>query len=99
MRVNRLADVHRTRPHLDGQRNLADHVARMGADHAAAQDLAVAMRLRRIIKQQLGDAFVAAIGNGAARSRPGEQGLPDLDALGLSLVFGEPTGRIALSFQ
>ena len=43
VRVNRLADVHRISAHLDGQRNLADHVARMRADHAAAQDLAVAV--------------------------------------------------------
>jgi len=28
---------------VDGQRDLADHVARAGADHAAAQDLAVAV--------------------------------------------------------
>ena len=43
MRVNRLANIHRVRPHLDGQGDLANHVARMGADHAAAQNLAVAM--------------------------------------------------------
>ena len=43
MRVNRLADVHRVRAHLDGQCNLPDHVAGMGADQAAAQDLAVAL--------------------------------------------------------
>ena len=43
MRVNRLADVHGVSTHLDGQRNLADHVAGMGADHATAQDLAVAV--------------------------------------------------------
>ena len=41
--VNRLANVHRVRAHLDGQGNLANHVAGMGADHAAAQNLAVAM--------------------------------------------------------
>jgi len=45
MRVNRLADVHRIRAHLNGQRNLANHVARVRADHAAAQDLAVAVGL------------------------------------------------------
>ena len=43
MRVNCLANIHRVRPHLDRQGNLADHVAGVGADHAAAQDLAVAM--------------------------------------------------------
>ena len=45
MRMNRLADVHRVRTHLNRQGNLADHVARMRADHAAAQDLAVAVGL------------------------------------------------------
>ena len=46
VRVNRLANVQGVSTHLDGQCNLADHVARMGADHAAAQDLAVAVCLR-----------------------------------------------------
>ena len=41
MRVDGLADVHCVRTHLDSQGDLADHVARMRADHAAAQDLAV----------------------------------------------------------
>ena len=45
MRVNRLADVHCIRAHLDRQCDLADHVARMGADHAAAENLAVAVGL------------------------------------------------------
>jgi hypothetical protein len=38
--VNGFADVHRVCAHLDGQGNLANHVARVRADHAAAQDLA-----------------------------------------------------------
>jgi hypothetical protein len=37
--------------------------------------------LWRAIKQQLGHAFVAAVGNGAAGGGPGEQALLDLDAL------------------
>jgi hypothetical protein len=45
-RVNRLADIHRIRAHLDDQCNLANHVARVGADHAATQDLAVALCFR-----------------------------------------------------
>ena len=45
MRVNRLADIHRIGPHLDGQCNLTNHVAGMRADHAATQDLAVAVRI------------------------------------------------------
>jgi hypothetical protein len=73
VRVDGLADVYGIRTHLDGQGDLADHVTRVGADHAAAQDLAVAVGFGAVVKQQLGDAFVAAIGNGAARCGPGEQ--------------------------
>ena len=40
-----LANVHRVGAHLDGQCDLADHVARMRANHAAAQDLAMAVGL------------------------------------------------------
>ncbi len=61
--MNRLTDIHRVRTHLDRQRNLTNHVARMRANHAAAQDLAVAMGLRCIVKQQRGDAFVAPVCN------------------------------------
>ena len=43
VRVDGLADVHGVCAHLDGQRNLSDHVARVCADHAAAEDLAVAV--------------------------------------------------------
>jgi len=39
MRVDGLADVHCVGTHLDSQRDLSDHVARVGADHATAQDL------------------------------------------------------------
>ena len=81
MRVNRLTDIHCIRTHLNRQSNLANHVTRMRADHAAAQDLAVAMGLGAVIKQQLGDALVAAICDGAAGGGPGEQTLLDLDAL------------------
>ena len=45
MRVNRLADIDSVCAHLNGKSNLTNHVARMRADHAAAQDLAVAMCL------------------------------------------------------
>ena len=44
IRMNRLADVDGIRTHLNGQRDLANHVARVRADHAAAQNLAVAVR-------------------------------------------------------
>ena len=35
------------------------------------------------------DPLVAATGNGAARSGPGEQAVLDLDALGFCLILGE----------
>ena len=40
--VNRLANVHCISAHLYRQCNLTDHVARMRADDAAAQNFAVA---------------------------------------------------------
>ncbi len=43
--VNGFADVHRVCAHLDGQSDLANHVVRVRVDHAAAQDLAVAVGL------------------------------------------------------
>ena len=43
MRMDRQADIRCVRAHLDGQCNLPDHVAGMGTDQAAAQDLAVAL--------------------------------------------------------
>ncbi|AMK21395.1 gamma-glutamyl kinase [Sphingobium sp. TKS] len=67
-----LADVHRVGAHLDGQGDLADHVAGVRADDAAAQDAAVAVRLGAVVEQQLGKAFVAPVGDGAAAGRPGE---------------------------
>jgi hypothetical protein len=81
VQVDGLADVHRIRAHFDGERNFANHGADMGADDATAQYLAVAVGLGGIIEQQLGEAFVATVGNGAARGRPVEQALLDLDAL------------------
>ena len=61
--------------HLNGQRNLTNHVASMRTDHAAALDVAVAVDLGAVIKQAFGDAFVAAIGDGVAGCRPREQPL------------------------
>ena len=56
VRVNCFADVHGVCTHFNSRRNLTDHAARMRADHAAAQDLAVAVRLWAVIKQQFGKA-------------------------------------------
>ena len=44
VRVDGFADVDGIRAHLNGQRHFTDHVARVGADHAATQNLAVAER-------------------------------------------------------
>jgi hypothetical protein len=93
VRVDGLADVHRVCAHLNRQRNLTDHVARMRANHAAAQDLAVAMCFGGVIKQQFGDGIKAAVSNRPARSVPEEQALLDLDALRLGLIFGEAHPR------
>ena len=49
--VDGLADVHGVGTHLDGQGDLADHVARVGANHATAQYLAVAVRFGAVIEQ------------------------------------------------
>ena len=66
MRVNRLADVYCICSHFNGQGNLANHVACMRADHAAAEDFAEAVGFGAVVKQQLGHAFITAVGNGAA---------------------------------
>ncbi len=88
MRMDRLADVDRIAAHLDGEADFADQVARVRADDAAA-DAAV----RRLVEQQLGEAFVAAVGDRAAGRRPGEHRLAVLDALRLALVLGEAGPR------
>ena len=64
VRMDGLADVNRVGAHLNGQSNLADHVAGVGAHDAATQDLAVAMRFGAVVKEQLGKALIAAIGDG-----------------------------------
>ncbi len=55
----------------------------MGADDAAADTT-----VRRLVEQQLGEALVAAIGDGAARRGPREHRFTVLDALGLALLLG-----------
>ena len=66
VRVDGFANVDGVCAHLNGQSHFTDHVTRMRTHHAAAQDLAVAVSLGRIIKQQLGHAFITAVGNCAA---------------------------------
>ena len=59
--VDGFADVHCVCTHFDGQGDLANHVACVRTHHAAAQDLAVAVGLRRIVKQQFGHAFCLTV--------------------------------------
>jgi hypothetical protein len=61
VRVDGLADVDFVGAHLDGERDLADQVAGVRADDAAADDCVGLLR-----EQQLGEALVAAVGDGAA---------------------------------
>jgi hypothetical protein len=70
VRVNGFADVHRIRAHFNRQGDFANHVTGVRSHHAAAQDLAVAMGFGRVVKQQLGDALVPAVGDGAAGRCP-----------------------------
>ena len=69
MRMDGFADIDGISTHLYRQGDLTNHVTSMGADHATAQDFAVAVGFWGIVKQQFGDAFVATIGNGAAGGR------------------------------
>ena len=66
MRMNRLADIDCIGTHLDGKCNLANHVAGVGAYHAAAENLVVAVGFIAVVRQQLGHAFIPAVGNRSA---------------------------------
>ena len=61
--MNGFTDVYCICSHFNGQCNLANHVAGVRADHAAAEAFAVAVGCIRIIKQQFGHAFIATVGN------------------------------------
>src|SRR6185369_13893519 len=65
MRMDRAADVGCIGAHLDRERDLADQVAGMRADDAAADD-----PVRRVVEQELREALVAAVGDRAPRRRP-----------------------------
>ncbi|WP_240535794.1 hypothetical protein [Bradyrhizobium sp. STM 3809] len=83
MRMDGLADIDRLATRLDAEPDRTDPIAGRGSDDAAADDA-----VGRRIKQQLGKALVAAIGDHAARGCPWEYRLAEPDALGVS-----PRGR------
>ena len=80
--MDRLTDVYRIAPHFDREANLADQIARMGADNATPEHSVV-----RFIEQKLREALVATIGDGAAGRRPGKHRLAVLEPLRLALVL------------
>src|SRR5439155_13488190 len=88
MRVDTLTDIHRVTAHLDCQAEFADQVAGVRADDASADR---AMRL--LVENELGEAFVAAIGDRPTRRGPRENGLAVLDPLRLALLFGQSRPR------
>ena len=64
--VDGFTDVYGVCAHLNRECNLANHVARVGAHNTAPQNAAMTMRFFGIIKQEFGEAFVSAIGDGPA---------------------------------
>lgn len=68
-----LADVDRVGAHFNGQGDIANHAAGVRANYAAAQNLALAMSLRGVVKKQFGHTLVATVGNRSALSATGEQ--------------------------
>jgi chromosome condensin MukBEF ATPase and DNA-binding subunit MukB len=71
--MDRLADIGCVRAHLDRQTDFADQVAGIQTDDAAADDA-----MRYFVEDELGEAFVATVGDRATRSGPREQALPYL---------------------
>src|SRR6476620_7555194 len=67
MRVDGLADVDGIASHLYGKADLADQVARMGADDATPKYAVIGL-----IEQQLRESLVAPVGDRATRCRPGK---------------------------
>jgi len=59
--MDSLADVDRVASHLHGEADLADQVARMGADDAAAEHAVIGL-----VEQELGESLVAPVGDRTA---------------------------------
>src|SRR5437763_469189 len=87
MRMDGLADIDRVRAHFDRERNLADEIARPGTDDGAP-DQAV----RLLGEDQLAEALVATVGDGASRGCPGKFGNPELDSLFFRFLLGFDLG-------
>src|SRR5204863_9779241 len=83
MRMDGLADIDRVGAHFDGERNLADEIARSGSDDGAANQA-----VRLLGEDQLGEALVAAVGDGASRGCPGAFGDPEFDSLFFRFLLG-----------
>lgn len=86
MWVNGLSDIHCVGVPPDSQRDLTDHV-----NGAATQDFSVTMRFGRIVEQQLGDAFIAAVGNCPAGGIPRKQAFLTLMPCALAFSPMKPT--------
>ena len=71
--------------HLDGVGGFGDEVAGVGADDPGADDA-----LGGLVEQHLGQALVAAQGQGAARRHPGEDAFAVFDSGGFGFVLGDP---------
>src|SRR6185437_15026750 len=84
MGMHRQADVGRIAAVLDGERHLADELARMGAHDARAEQTA-ALR----IEEELGHSLFTPQREGAAAGHPGEGALLQGNTLRLGLDLGE----------
>src|SRR3984885_2311088 len=83
MRMNGQSDIGRVGAHFNGERHFGDQVAGVGADGACADD-----SMGLLVKQQLGEAFVAVERERAAAGGPGQEGLATAGVVSLGLVFG-----------
>src|SRR5690606_24635026 len=78
--VDGFGQIDRVHAHFDSQHQLANQLARIGADDTATHDT-----VGFSIEQNLGKAFVAVVGNGTTRGSPWEHALLDLDTVFLGL--------------
>ncbi|CWS08783.1 Uncharacterised protein [Neisseria meningitidis] len=77
MWVDGFTDIGCITAHFDGQADFADHIAAVGSDDTATDDVAGFS-----IKNQLSETIVATVGNRTAGSSPWEVGFGDFAAGG-----------------